>query len=205
MEVMTVNKINNGYFNNNNITVLYGHESDLPIIINNYYDLNYDNKMKVKTFINNEIDSLKALNLDYDILNKKLSELSFGELKLILLIKAVISNPGIIILNNFEKGFSPKYYNLIWHFIKNITLSEDIKFLIVSTDLKFINKITKKIIIIKNQIIKYQGDLIPALKQNLIELPEIIKFINSANNKGAKLTYTLDNKELLKDIYRSLK
>ncbi|MDD4407347.1 MAG: hypothetical protein PHF30_04855 [Bacilli bacterium] len=205
MEVMIVNKINNSYFINNNITVLYGHESDLPIIINNYYDINYDHKVKVKTFINNEIDSLKALNLDYDILNKKLSELSFGELKLILLIKAVISNPGIIILNNFEKGFSAKYYNLIWHFIKNITLSEDIKFLIVSTDLKFINKITKKIIIIKNKIIKYQGDLITALKQNLIELPEIIKFINSANNKGAKLTYTLDNKELLKDIYRSLK
>ena len=39
----------------------------------------------------------------------------------------------------------------------------------------------------------------------LFELPEIIKFINLANKKGAELTYTFDSKELLKDIYRGVK
>ena len=89
-------------------------------------------------------------------------------------------------------------------FIKNVTLSYGIKFVIVSKDLKFINKITNNIIIIKNKVIKYEGDIITAIKQNLIIEPEIIKFIKLANQKDANLTYTLDRKELLKDIYRSL-
>jgi hypothetical protein len=56
----------------------------------------------------------------------------------------------------------------------------------------------------KNKIIKYQGDIITAIKQDLIEKPVIIKFIDMANEKNAKLDYTLDNKELLKGIYRSV-
>lgn len=202
MEVMTVKKNTNSYFNKKNITAIYGEASDLSIIINNYAKLEYNSKHKVKTFIKKDTRFFKDLNLTEEILNKKIAELSFCEFKFILLIKAILLKPEIIILDNFEKGFTPKSYNLIWHFIKKITLSENIKFLIISKDLKFINKITKKIIIINNKIIKYQGDIITAIKQNLIETPDIIDFIELANEKKAKLTYTLDSKDLLKDIYR---
>ena len=202
MEVMIVKNINNSYFNKKNITAIYGEASDLSIIINNYAKLEYNSKRKVKTFIKKDTRFFKDLNLTEDILNKKMSELSFCEFKFILLIKAILLKPKIIILDNFEKGFTPKSYNLIWHFIKNITINENIRFLIISKDIKFINKITKKIIIINNKIIKYQGDIITAIKQNLIETPDIIDFIDLANEKKAKLTYTLDSKDLLKDIYR---
>lgn len=201
MEVMIVKNINNSYFNNKNITTLYGEETDLPTVINNYEEIEYNENKKVKRIIK-DTKYFKDLNLTEDILNKKILELSYSEFKFILLIKAILLTPELIILINFEKGFSPKYYNLIWHFIKNITINKNIKFLILSKDLKFINKITKKIIIINNKIIKYQGDILTAIKQNLLDTPEIIDFIELANNKKAKLTYTLDSKDLLKDIYR---
>ena len=63
---------------------------------------------------------------------------------------------------------------------------------------------TKTIIIMKNGIIKYQGDLLNGILQGLLPKPEIIKFIDLANKKSANLAYTLDEKELLKDIYRSV-
>ena len=56
----------------------------------------------------------------------------------------------------------------------------------------------------KNKIIKYQGDLLTAIKQELVNPPEIINFINLANEKEANLSLTLDHKDLLKDIYRSV-
>ena len=51
------------------------------------------------------------------------------------------------------------------------------------------------------------GNMLDIVLENsrLFELPEIIKFINLANKKGAELTYTFDSKELLKDIYRGVK
>ena len=38
----------------------------------------------------------------------------------------------------------------------------------------------------------------------MINMHHVIRFINMANSKGANLNMTLDNKELLKDIYRSV-
>ena len=53
---------------------------------------------------------------------------------------------------------------------------------------------TKTIIIMKNGIIKYQGDLLNGILQGLLPKPEIIKFIDLANKKSANLAYTLDEK-----------
>lgn len=204
MEVMIVNKITNNYLKNNSITALIGELGDLPVIINNVEEIKINSKRKVKHFIKKDLDFLESLKLDDSIFNQKLKDLSSTELKFIMLIKATQINPELIVLTNFEKGISSKNYNLIWHLIKKITIIKNIKFLIISRDIKFVNKITKKVIIINNKIIKYQGDLLLAFKQDMLPKPEIIDFIDKANNKGANLSYTLDYKELLKDIYRGI-
>ena len=56
-------------------------------------------------------------------------------------------------------------------------------------------------------ILKYLNDEFKNIYKSRvkIEYPEIIKFIRLANKSNAKLSYTVDNKELLKDIYRSVK
>ena len=118
------------------------------------------------------------------------------------LIFLVVTN--IIILNNFDLGFNNKIKSKISKLIKTVNAENKTNFIVISNDINFINKTTKHIIISKNKIIKYQGDILTAIKQGFIDKPPIISFIDMANEKGANLDYTLDSKELLKGIYRSV-
>lgn len=80
-----------------------------------------------------------------------------------------------------------------------------IKFIIISNNPVYLNNISKDIIVMKNQIIKYQGTIINGIKAGFIPKNEIINFIDEANKeKNAELEYYLETKELLKAIYRSV-
>lgn len=204
MEVMVVKNVNNNYFKTKSITAVIGEESDLRILVDGIQPIKLKPNQKVKSIIKKNSTLYEKLKLKNNISLKKIKELSGSEVKLIKLIKAIKLNPDLIILNDFEKGLSPKSYNAISHFIKQAIINNDIKFIILSRDPLFINKISKKVIIMKNKIIKYQGDLLTAIKQELVNPPEIINFINLANEKDVNLSLTLDYKDLLKDIYRSV-
>ena len=75
----------------------------------------------------------------------------------------------------------------------------------VTKDLLFANQIVENIIVIKNKKEVF-NDTIDKLitKKNIIDMPPVIKFVECANKKKAGLTYTLDHKELLKDIFREV-
>ncbi|MDD2504682.1 MAG: hypothetical protein PHF21_00215 [Bacilli bacterium] len=204
MEVMYIKKISNNYLKNKDIIGLVGEYSDLITLVNDVESIKINSNVKVKFYLKNEVNLLEKFNLSKNINNKKIKELSTTELKILTLIKIISLNPELIILNNFEIGINEKYLNTIVRFLKNINLERKIKIIILSKNTLFLNKISKKIIIMKNNIIKYQGEILSAIKQGLLPKPEILNFIDLANEKGAKLDYTLDEKELLKDIYRSV-
>ena len=109
-----------------------------------------------------------------------------------------------MILNDFDVGFNSKYKRKIIKLIKFIKASLNINFIVISNDVNFMNKLVKHVIVCKNKIIKYQGSIINAIKEEYIEEPPIYNFVRLANEKGANLEYTLDGKDLLKDIYRSV-
>jgi ABC-type multidrug transport system ATPase subunit len=160
--------------------------------------------MTVKKTIQNNLKFLDLLGLSRELLKMKIKDLSYSQYKLVMLMQVCNMSPKVVILNNFDLGFNHKMKSKISKFIKTINANSKTKFIIITNDIFFINKNAKNIIIAKNKIIKYQGDIISAIKQNLIEKPEIIKFIDLANEKGANLDYTLDSRELLKAIYRSV-
>lgn len=204
MEIAYSNDLNNSYFSKYNFIGFIGEINDLKTIIK---DINYSYikpNYKVKKFITINDEYLKILGLDINILKHRIKELSDTEIKLIKLIKICEMQPKLIVLNNFDLGFNYKEKSKISRFIKTINAEYKTNFIIISNDSIFLNKNVKHVIISKNKIIKYQGDIINAIKQGFIEKPPIIKFIDLANKSNAKLTYTLDNKELLKDIYRSV-
>ncbi|MDD4187275.1 MAG: hypothetical protein PHX04_00660 [Bacilli bacterium] len=204
MEVMFVRKIENNYFKNKNIIGLIGEYSDLLSLVNKPDKINTNFNQTVKKCLGKETYLIENFSLNKDIVNKKIKNLSQTELKILTLIKTIEINPELIILKNFEIGINEKYLNTIVKFLKNINIERKIKIVVLSNNPLFLNKITKTIIIMKNNIIKYQGEIIPAIASGLLPKPEIIKFIDLANKKGAGLDYTLDGKELLKDIYRSV-
>lgn len=201
---MYSNQPNNGYFEVKQLVGFYGEIDDLSILIDNIKIDEINVKYKVKKYLEYNKDYFEILDLDSEFLNKKISDLSYSEYKILLLLDIVSKNPKLMILNYFDVGFNSKYKRKIIKLIKFIKASLNINFIVISNDVNFMNKLVKHVIVCKNKIIKYQGSIINAIKEEYIEEPPIYNFVRLANEKGANLEYTLDGKDLLKDIYRSV-
>lgn len=201
---MYSNQPNNGYFSVRQLVGFYGEIDDLSILIDNIKIDEINVKYKVKKYVEYNKDYFEILDLDSEFLNKKISDLSYSEYKILLLLDIVSKNPKLMILNYFDVGFNSKYKRKIIKLIKFIKASLNINFIVISNDVNFMNKLVKHVIVCKNKIIKYQGSIINAIKEEYIEEPPIYNFVRLANEKGANLEYTLDGKDLLKDIYRSV-
>lgn len=78
---------------------------------------------------------------------------------------------------------SVKIQNKFLNFIRLINASLQIKFIIISNNPVYLNNISKDIIVMKNQIIKYQGTIINGIKAGFIPKNEIINFIDEANKE----------------------
>ena len=204
MEIMFIKKLQNNYLKNKNIVGLVGEYADLITLVNDIDYIKLNINLKVKQYLKESLSLIEKFSLHSNIINKKIKDLSTSELKILTLIKTITLNPELIILNNFEIGINEKYLNTIIRFLKNINSERGIKIIVLSQNISFLKKMTNTIVVMKNGIIKYQGDLLSCTEQGLLPKPEIFKFIDLANKKSAGLEYTLDEKELLKDIYRSV-
>lgn len=198
-------------FNEKEISGFYGDVVDLLQMGVDIEGIIYDDEWTVKRFLNghhfklnSRIDGIfKYLDLDNKILNRKLKDLSKCDFKFVLLAKLLINNKNIIIFDYFDTGLNYKDKKRLIRIMR--TLKRDGKTLIViSKDLVFLNQIVDSIQVIKDEKIIYNGKVRDLMNEGLVDKPEIIRFIEMANKKGANLDITLDSKDLLKDIYRSV-
>ncbi|MDO4375658.1 MAG: hypothetical protein Q4C33_00585 [bacterium] len=202
MEIMYLNE-DNIILSNKNFISFIGEVNDLEILSPNINKIILKPTKKVKSYIKN-IEYFKNLKLD-DISKKKIENLSSYELMCTKLLSTINKNPKVIILYNIDFCICEKYKNKFLNFIRLINAEKQIKFIIISNNTVFLNNISKDIIVMKNQIIKYQGTIINGIKAGFIPKNEIINFIDEANKeKDANLDYYLETKELLKAIYRSV-
>lgn len=202
MEIMYLYE-ENLILSNKNFISFMGEVNDLEILSPNINHIILKPNKKVKTYIKNKeyFTNLKLI----DINKKKIIELSSYEEICIKLLYAISKNPKVIILYNVDACICEKYKNKFLNFIRLINASMQIKFIIISNNPIFLNNISKDVIVMKNQIIKYQGTIINGIKAGFIPKNEIINFIDEANKeKNADLDYYLETKELLKAIYRSV-
>lgn len=204
MEIMHTNTLANSYFVNKDFIGFVGEVADLKFLIREINVQGYNPDKTVRSYVPDGEEYLKALGINSTIFNVTLEDLSKTDLKLVKLIKAILLKPKMIILNNVEIGINDRIANRLSRFIKTMNEVFGIKFMVISKNPLFLTQSTKDILVMKNGIIRYQGDLLLALKQKVLDKPPIIKMIDMANKKGANLEYTLDDKELLKAIYRSV-
>lgn len=209
MEIVYYDK-DNSMFEKNKVTGFYGDVLDLLNIGVDIEGIVYDDNWTVSKFLkgsifkkNSRVDSiLKYLDINEEIKGIKLSNLSKTEFKFVLLAKALLLNKTNLVFDYFDIGLSSKEQKRLIKIIR--MLKKDGKtIIVVSNDLVFMSAIIDSIMVVKNNDISFEGSLSDLIKLNEVEDPEIIKFIKLANKRGAKLDYTLDSKELLKDIYRS--
>lgn len=202
MEIMYLNE-DNIILSNKNFISFIGEVNDLQILSPNINYLILKSNKKVKTYVKNTeyFNNLKLNNIS----KKKINELSSYEEMCTKLLYTICKKPKVIILYNVDTCICEKYKNKFLNFIRLINASMQIKFIIISNNPIFLNNISKDIIVMKNQIIKYQGTIINGIKAGFIPKNEIINFIDEANKeKNADLDYYLETKELLKAIYRSV-
>lgn len=203
MEIMFTNETNN-LLNDRPFLSFVGEVKDLETILQNLNLLTYKETKKVKHYLKTT-EYFNDLKLDNELLNKKIADLSSYELMCFKLLTIINKKPSIIILDNVDCKICEKYKSKLLNFIRLINASKRIKFIIISSNTVFLNQISKDCLVMKNGIIKYQGQIIDGIKSDQIKKCEIIDFINIANQKkNAKLDYYLETKELLKAIYRSV-
>jgi len=195
----------------NSFVGLYGDKLDLLEYGMDFDGIEYDDEWTVKRFLNgyklkinnNILDIFSELEISYSLLKRKIKDLSKGQFKLILLVYSILKEKSILVLDYFDKGLCFKYKKRIINYLKtkyNGTI------IAISNDLVFLNQLCSDLLVFRNGKIIYNNNTSAVFKSNLkIEYPEITKFIRLANKSKAKLVYTVDNKELLKDIYRSVK
>lgn len=186
---------------------------DINDLLNEDFDIEglvYNDTWTVKRFlngyhfkINTRIISLfNMLELDLNLLSKKINTISKTDFKFILLMYAILKNYKTIIFDHMDLNMSHKDKKRLINFIRKISVDE-FHFIFLSTDLEFLYKICNHLIIFNESNIVYDDLIDDAYKEDYIS-SKIIDFINLANKKGANLMYTFDRKELLKDIYRSV-
>lgn len=209
MEIVYYDK-DNSMFEKNKVTGFYGDVLDLLNLGVDIEGIVYDDNWTVSKFLkgsifknNSRVDSiLKYLDINEEIKGIKLSNLSKTEFKFVLLAKSLLLNKTNLVFDYFDVGLTSKEQKRLIKIIR--MLKKDGKtIIVVSNDLVFMSAIIDSIMVVKNNDISFEGSLSDLIKLNEVEDPEIIKFIKLANKRGAKLDYTLDSKELLKDIYRS--
>ena len=203
MEIMFTNETNN-LLNDRQFLSFIGEVKDLEILLSNLNLSSYKETKKVKHYLKTT-EYFNDLKLNNELLNKKIADLSSYELMCFKLLTIINKKPSIIILDNVDCKICEKYKSKLLNFIRLINASKRIKFIIISSNTVFLNQISKDCLVMKNGIIKYEGQIIDGIKSDQIKKCEIIDFIDIANQKkNAKLDYYLETKELLKAIYRSV-
>lgn len=204
MEVMYSCKPNNGYFVNNSFIGFCGEVSDLSILLDNIKVSDINLKYRVKRYVKFNSDLFNILDLDKSFLNKRIRELGYCEFKILLFLSVLEYRPNLIVLNYFDVGFNYKYKNKFSKLMKFLNASMGINFIVITNDCLFMNKCCKHVIVCFDRIIRFQGSVSDVIREGYMDKPAIYEFIDKANDCRADLSYTLDNKELLKDIYRSV-
>lgn len=208
MEIVYASNFN-GKFSEDKINNFYGDLLDLEELGIEIEGIIYDDDKKVKRLLGHNKRVLSILNyleIDSNILNKEIKELSKTEFKWMLLAYLLIINKKYIIFDYFDVGLTYKEQKKLIRIIRKL-FKDGYKIIVISKNFVFLSQLDSDIIVSVGSNTLLTGNMLDIVLENsrLFELPEIIKFINLANKKGAELTYTFDSKELLKDIYRGVK
>ncbi len=186
---------NSRYYNRNNYSLM------LLEIKNNSLILK-DEEKKIK-------DSLKIVGLKQNILNKNYYELSASEKELFHLALALLHNTEILIIENPFLGLDLKNEKRLSLLFRKMKDEYNKTIIFISNDSELLYKYTDYLIILKNDIVLLEGKTtelyknISILKRNKIEIPKIVEITYLVKkNKGIKIDYHKDVRDIIKDIYK---
>lgn len=152
--------------------------------------------------------TLEMFGIEEAFLNKKISELSTGEKRLLKYITGLIYNPNVIVINepymyldfHYKKVINNVIYSLKNKYKKTIIIgSRDSNIIYSLCDLSLIFNRNSHLYGVTKSIFN-ESDL----KKFKIEVPNLVKFTDLVKKKGVQIGYFQDIRDLIKDVYRNV-
>lgn len=183
--------------------------------IENYLDLDgvaYKDEWTVKRLLNGLrfktnprlIGIFNYLDIDMKYLSYKIGDLSHTIFKYVMLAYLLLNNKRFIIFDNFDIGLTYKEQKKFINICRKLR-EDNFKIIIITNNIVLLSKVADEIDIIHDDDLVFEGTAEDLLKKKrLIKDVSIIDFIQCANDKKARLAFTFDRNELIKDIQRSL-
>ncbi len=152
---------------------------DLPITV---FDIVLQGRLKKGKFFYNNLDKEKAKevleNLKIDNLkNKKIKDLSGGQRQKILIARALVSEPQLLIMDEPTSAIDPKGQKEILDLIENF----DVTRIVVSHDIKILLKDVDKIAYIHKKAVIHEGPKLNIPKDKHFCEVELINFLKDEN------------------------
>lgn len=153
---------------------------------------------------------LESFGLNEKILDECYIDLSSGEKKKILIIKLLLSNKAIFLIDDVTKGLDSKSISTLVRLLKNEKRAGKI-IVLTSTNSDFLLSVADSFIILENKELKiYSNKYDVFTDERLLDstkmcMPNVVNFKILAQNKGIKLLYRDNINDLMKDIYRNAK
>ncbi len=178
--------------------------------IDNFYTNNVISEINL---YNNDIDSinyyLDKLMLNKDFLDKKISDLSYGEKHLLRYLIGFIRNKKIIVIDepflDLDYGMKKRIIFLLKEMLNNHKT-----IIIGSFDSDVIYSISSYVLLLSHNK-HFYGDINDVFSNNDIlslydiKKPQIVSFVDIIrNNKKIMIDYSNDIRDLIKDVYRNV-
>jgi len=152
--------------------------------------------------------ALEMVGLKNDILNKDIDKLTVGEKKLLQIAISLIYNPDVIIFDEAFVSLDRTNRKKIIKLIKELKNKYNKTIIISSNNINLLYEITDNIVILRKSHVLVSGKTtdiyqnISLLKENKIDIPDLVKFTMLAKDKKVKLSYHRDILDLIKDVYK---
>lgn len=168
--------------------------------------------LELKDYRKKITDSLKIVGLSESYLNRQVASLSKSESSLLCFACGLLSNPDILVFNNYFNSLDMKCSKKIIRLIGQLTEQYDKLVLLTTNKIECLYEYSKYAIVLKEKEILVEGSMdtlfeenIEKLLENEIEIPKSIQFSYLVNkNKNVKLGQFRDIRDLIKDIYKKV-
>lgn len=169
----------------------------------------HHNKIPIKEPRKRVLSALKMVGLTEEYLKKELVTLSSSEQKLLQIAISLLSNPSILLLDEPFAILDTKAQKKLERLFVKLKERYNKTIIIASHDSNMLYRFTEYMIFLKNGTILRKAETttiyqnVKFLKRYHYEIPDIVLFTNKAiEQKGAKLEYHKDIRDLIKDVYK---
>lgn len=163
---------------------------------------------KVKNHRNRFMKILDMFSLDESFLDKKISDLSSGEMKLLKYLIVLVYNPNVIVIDepflyldyHYKKVIKKVLYDLKTKYHKTIIVgSSDSNIIYSLCDISLLVNRDNHLYGITKSIFNEEE-----LKKFNIKVPDLVRFTDLVKKKGVNIGYFQDIRDLIKDVYRNV-